>query len=186
METSFKQLPATLKGMDKIVFESLSRLDKVQVKLRHNLEHDFDWDDERFAEKKEEYESDYDDDNDFPLSHVKQKGDRAILSKHLVPFRLTEAGLYDDGEDDEMASEWDAKHTIEHVVWMNRPNVDQPALVHGTVSYACTTVEISRILTCDSMVMSRASTSYTQVLSSLLAYHHLTCDKSLIGCSTLA
>lgn len=132
---AFETLPATLKGIDKLLFESLSQLG-LDVKLRHELDggisetyyDDDDDDDDDDDENWDDYEDDY-----VPSSRQgDRKGGKAVLATGLRPMYLNTEMDYDGGYD--MAQAWDPKHTVERVVWLNRANLTQPAIMHGTVS----------------------------------------------------
>lgn len=124
----FETLPATLKGIDKLLFESLAQLG-LDVKLRHEL--DGAASDVYYPE--DDYDSEYEDEHG-PIRQGDRKGDKAVLAKGLRPLYLNSQMDYDGGYN--MPYAWDPKHTVERVVWLNRANLNQPAIMYGTVSHA--------------------------------------------------
>lgn len=121
----FETLPATLKGIDKLLFESPSQLD-LYVKLRHELDGAADG-----MMYEDDYDNDYDD-YEEPAGRGDRKGEKAVLAIGLRPLYLYDVMDYDGGYD--MANSWDPKHTVERVVWLNEANLNQPASMQGTVS----------------------------------------------------
>lgn len=123
----FETLPATLKGTDKLLYESLSQLG-ILVRLRHELEGGVFYDDNAFLSEEDDY---YDDGGYHSRPKGDRKGERALISKSLRPLYLKDEMAY---EGEGFVGAWDPKHTVERVVWLNRPNLHQPAIMHGTVS----------------------------------------------------
>lgn len=129
IKAMFETLPATLKGIDKLLFESLSQLG-LKVRLRHEL--DGAVPSVTYDSEEDDYYDEYEDKYESSRKGDRQ-GDKALLSKGLRPLYLNSEIDYDGGSD--MAHAWDPKHTVERVVWLNWASLNQPAIIHGTVRY---------------------------------------------------
>lgn len=118
-----------MKGIDKLLFESLSQLG-LDVKLRHELDGAVS---DMYEFGDEDWDSEGDEDGYASQRQGDRQGDKAVMAKGLRPLYLNDEMDYDGGYN--MVRAWDPKHTVERVVWLNRANLKQPAIMHGTVSY---------------------------------------------------
>jgi len=152
-------LPATLKGVDKVVYECFFAT-QFNVILRHMLDLPTDYDfgygetpiecllginqeynpgepPQHLANMFEWVENDYAKYkcNKWRIkTESRRRGDLAVLADRLEPLRLTDAGLEENMSYREIVEEWTSNYNVNCVKWLNEPSQHQPALLHGAVS----------------------------------------------------
>ncbi|KAH0844910.1 oxidoreductase, 2OG-Fe(II) oxygenase family protein [Fonsecaea pedrosoi] len=144
-------LPATLKGVDKIVYTCLAAT-KLPIRLRHSLaiyKSERLWyymnlldvygrkDTDRFDDLKRFYRREDTEGghgrvftNWQPL-HKNQNVALDVLSEGLEPWKATDSGMSEGLESTYILSDWARDFSVRQVKWLNKPGHREMALVHG-------------------------------------------------------
>ncbi|KAK5938302.1 hypothetical protein PMZ80_009272 [Knufia obscura] len=169
-ESAIKTLPATLKGVDKLVYECFfASTFKVTLGQMLDLEYD-EYEDPvaSILDINTKHSDHYTKENHPPegfedvferIEHPswgtvwerkaenRRQGDLVVMADDLVPLQFSDAGMYDSLSYREIAEEWTGDFNVACVKWLNEPSHSQPALLHGAYgNQAETALKYSRLV----------------------------------------